>query len=112
VDQTALHRVAQNSSTHRQLTIAVDDEDRLTWSGWIHDDAGRGERAWRVVLDAWTDVCPIEQVEPKRRRLAALAAAYHTVSYADIVTRLEPLRRSDIAGGLDLYFRILDLSVR
>jgi hypothetical protein len=85
--------------------------DAMTWSGWLQDDVERGERAWRVFLDAWSDVCPIEQVEPKRRQLAALAAAYHTVSYAGIVTRLEPLRRSDIAGGLDLYFRILDRSV-
>ena len=28
------------------------------WNGWLADDADRGERGWRVFLDAWSDVCP------------------------------------------------------
>ncbi len=85
--------------------------DAMTWSGWLNRDAERGERAWRAFLDAWADVCPIERVEPRRPQLAGLAAGYHTVSYAGIVSRLELTRRSHLAGALDHYFRILDHSV-
>ena len=85
--------------------------DIAIWTGWLADDADRGERGWQVFLDAWSDVCPIEAVTPLRATLVGLADGYHTVSYARIVAALEPLRRPEIAHGLQTYFGRLDAAV-
>ncbi len=85
--------------------------DALTWASWFDDDPDRSERAWRSFADAWADVCPPEQMDALRPRFAGLAAAYHTVSYAGILAGLEPLRRPELADGLQQYFGLLDAAV-
>lgn len=86
--------------------------DIAIWAGWLEDDADRGERGWQVFLDAWSDVCPVDAVTPLRATLAGLADGYHTVTYARIVAALEPLRRPEMAHGLQTYFGRLDAAVR
>lgn len=86
--------------------------DALTWWGWLGDaHRERGERGWRAFLQEWSDVCSIERAEAVRGELEGLAAAYHVVSYAGIVTALEPLQRADLGGGLTYYFGLLDRAV-
>lgn len=85
--------------------------DAMTWSTWLDSAPERGDRAWRCMTDAWSDECPAAAVEAHRRLLAGLAAGYHTVSYGEIVARLEPPCRADLASGLRQYFAVLDAAV-
>jgi len=46
-----------------------------------------------------------------RPALTGLTAAYHTVSYADILRRTEPELRDELGGGLRSYGAALDAAV-
>ena len=85
--------------------------DAMTWSTWFDDDAARGERAWDVFLDAWSDVVPVERLRAARPTLVGLTAAYHAVSYAGILLATEPALRDELGDGLAIYGRALDGAV-
>lgn len=91
--------------------------DAMTWSGWFDHDGvpeerrARGPRGWCSFIEAWADVCPPDRAEAAHDALVRVAAAYHTVSYAAIVHRLEPLLRPGVADGLQGYFGELDGAV-
>ena len=86
--------------------------DALTWSSWLDRDPERGDRAWRVFLDAWADVCPPAAANAARQALTVAAAAYHTVSYGAILRGIEPVRRAELADGLQHYVGLLDTTAR
>jgi len=83
----------------------------MTWSTWLDDDPARGERAWDVFLDAWSDVVPAERLRAARPTLVGLTAAYHTVSYVGILRAIEPALRDELGGGLEAYGRALDAAI-
>ena len=66
---------------------------------------------WEQFLEAWDGVVDREHFDEHRERFSGVAAAYHTVSYAGIVTRLEPSTCAMIASGLQSFFRQLDAAV-
>ena len=85
--------------------------DAMTWSTWLDDDPARGERAWDVFLDAWSDVVPAERLRAARPTLVGLTAAYHTVSYVGILRAIEPALRDELGGGLEAYGHALDAAI-
>ena len=46
-----------------------------------------------------------------RRPFVGVAAAYHSVSYAGILTGMEPRFRPELADGLQQFFGLLDAAV-
>ncbi|MET0146994.1 MAG: hypothetical protein ABW328_19715 [Ilumatobacteraceae bacterium] len=86
--------------------------DAMTWSRWLRTDPERSAHAWRAFLEAWSDVCPIERAEAARAEVVALTAAYHVLTYVQILRGFEPAAWPELASGIEHYVTILDDAVR
>ena len=73
--------------------------DAATWLWWSRDNAEQRDRAWATFTRAWADQVSTALLDAHRPLIEAVAAAYHTVSYAEILAALEPDRRPELANG-------------
>lgn len=86
--------------------------DIATWTSWFEDDPEHVDAIYRT----FHHVRAVElRHEPgteldrlDRGTLAAVAGAYHTISYAGILEALEPHRQAEHIGGIGEYFSLLD----
>jgi len=86
--------------------------DVLTWAEWSRDDPELTESVWAAFLAAWDGAVDVERFRPLRTRFMGVAAAYHTVSYAGIVTGVEPSHAYEHADGLTGFFGLLEEAAR
>jgi hypothetical protein len=81
--------------------------DAATWMWWSDDDEAQRSRAWSVFTRAWDDVVPAATLDAHRHTIEATAAAYHCVSYADLLASVEPDHHADL-DGLTSFLTKLD----
>lgn len=81
--------------------------DVAPWLG--HPRApGDLERQWQAWLDALAELGPVEALRGERQRVLALSAAYHFVTYVDVVAAIEPERRYQLSDGLGWWWSMLE----
>jgi hypothetical protein len=85
--------------------------DVLTWASWMPDDAEGQDALWLTFAELWSDVVPVDVWSAMRPTLEGVAGAYHVVSYAGIVSSLDPFRRPEHAIGLVDFYGFLDAAV-
>ena len=82
--------------------------DVATWASWFEDDPDHVAEIYRTFHDVRSAhfAEPVDALD--QQTLAAVAGAYHTISYAGILEGLEPHRRSEHVGGIGEFFTLLD----
>lgn len=74
--------------------------DAATWLWWFQADPDHGARVWAWFGDAWSRHLGIDPGRIDRVTASTAASAFHAVSYLDILSAIEPLRRGELADGL------------
>ncbi len=86
--------------------------DIATWASWFDDDPDHIDTIYRTfheVRATRLGHAPGTELDRlDRSTLAAVAGAYHTISYAGILAALEPHRQTEHVDGIGEFFTLLD----